>query len=202
MPSKNINDYISHAAEFAKPILTQIRKVVHEACPEVEESIKWSFPHFLYRGSILCSMASFKQHCAFGFWLSDQMEDPDSILHQGKDRPSMGNLGKITGLSELPDKKILIRYIVQAMKLTEQGVKLVKKKTEEKELIIPEQLLKALSKNKLAKQKFESFPISHKREYVEWIAEAKTEATRDKRIHQAIEWIAEGKGRNWKYEKR
>ncbi|MEO6189540.1 MAG: YdeI/OmpD-associated family protein [Saprospiraceae bacterium] len=196
-----VDEYINKAQNFAKPILLHFRKIVHSACPEVEEKIKWSFPHYDYNGNMMCSMASFTQHCAINFWLSNQMEDPDGILLIGKDRPSMGHLGRITSIKDLPNERTLIKYIHQAMKLSDQGIKLERKPTIKKELIIPEYFIKALSKNKSAKTNFEAFPYSHKKEYVEWIVDAKTEPTRERRITQAIELIAQGKGRNWKYEK-
>jgi uncharacterized protein YdeI (YjbR/CyaY-like superfamily) len=164
--------------------------------------MKWSFPHFEYNGSILCSMASFKQHCAFGFWLAALMKDPDDIFN-ANGKTAMGHLGQIKSVEDLPKDEVLIRYTKEAMQLIEQGAKLPKKApaSTSKTLIIPEYFQKALNKNKPAKERFEAFPYSHKKEYVEWISEAKTEPTRDKRIATALEWIAEGKGRNWKYER-
>ncbi|MES2647678.1 MAG: YdeI/OmpD-associated family protein [Bacteroidota bacterium] len=199
---KRLDDYISKSSSFAKPILEQLRQNVHESCPTVVESIKWSFPHFEYKGSILCSMAAFKHHCAFGFWLSSVMKDPDGILLTGNDRAAMGNLGQIKSVTDLPDKKILHRYIKEAMSLIDQGVKLAKKPSSNmnKDLEIPEYFMQALKKNTKALANFEAFPYSHKKEYLGWIIEAKTEITRQKRLDTALEWIAEGKGRNWKYE--
>ena len=83
MKPKNLDAYIGQSAEFAQPILEHLRKLVHETCPAVAEQMKWSFPHFIYKGQNLCSMASFKQHCAFGFWLSPLMSDPYKILQLG-----------------------------------------------------------------------------------------------------------------------
>lgn len=204
MPVTNqrIDDYIANSAAFAKPILERLRHVVHDGCPDVTETIKWSFPHFDYKGSILCSMASFKQHCTFGFWLASLMKDPDGILSVNE-RTAMGHLGQIKSVDDLPSDAVLKRYIKQAMQLIDSGAKLVKKpsRADPAALIIPDYFKAALAKNKKANEKFENFPYSHKKEYVMWITEAKTDTTRQKRIDTAIEWIAEGKGRNWKYEK-
>lgn len=198
-----IDAYIEKSAPFAKPILQHLRKLVHEACPGATETMKWSFPHFEHSGSILCSMASFKQHCAFGFWLTPVMKDPDKIIQRGDEKSAMGSIGQLKSLSDLPSDKILKKYILQAAELIDNGVKLPKKTpaTTEKTIEVPDYLLSALKKNKAALKQFEAFPYSHKKEYVMWITEAKTEATRDKRIATALEWIAEGKGRNWKYER-
>jgi uncharacterized protein YdeI (YjbR/CyaY-like superfamily) len=200
---KRIDDYINKSAPFAIPILNKIRQLVHKSCPDVKENIKWSFPHFEYKGSILCSMASFKQHCAFGFWLGSQMNDPHGILAI-TDRTAMGNLGAIKSLSDLPNDKIMTAYIKEAMKLIDSGAKVTKKvaANTEKILEIPGYFENALNKNKKAKQQFESFPYSHRKEYIQWITEAKTEPTREKRVETALEWIAEGKSRNWKYERK
>ncbi len=200
MPEKDprIDDYISKSAAFAQPILKHLRELVNKACPGVEETMKWRFPHFDYKGS-MCSMASFKNHCAFGFWKGAIMKDSDGVLHE-QGNSGMGSLGKITSLKDLPSDNILINYIKEAVDLNEKGVKLPpRKKTEQKDLLVPLSLAAALRKNKKAQTVFEAFSPSHKKEYIEWITEAKTETTRDKRIESAIEMLTEGKSRNWKY---
>jgi uncharacterized protein YdeI (YjbR/CyaY-like superfamily) len=197
---KSIDAYINKSADFAKPILTHLRKLVHQACPGVEEKMKWSFPHFDYKNEMMCSMAAFKQHCAFGFWKATLMKDP-ALVENAKSEAAMGHLGRITSLKDLPPDKKLIAYIKEAMDLTDRGIKLSAKSrtTEKKELEVPEYFLEALDKNKQAKETFEQYAYSHKKEYLEWITEAKTAATRNKRMETAIEWMAEGKSRHWKY---
>ncbi|RPI19587.1 MAG: hypothetical protein EHM58_00865 [Ignavibacteriae bacterium] len=203
MPAKDkrIDEYIAKSQDFAKPILTHIREVVHKAIPGVEETMKWSFPHFVYEGETLCSMASFKQHCAFGFWKASLMKDPHKIMDT---KEAMGHLGKITSVKDLPSNKIFTEYLKEAAKLNEQGVKVKKviKPGAKKEVEIPDYFMKSLKKNKTAFKTFEEFSPSHKREYVEWITEAKTDETKNKRLETAIEWMAEGKIRNWKYVKK
>jgi uncharacterized protein YdeI (YjbR/CyaY-like superfamily) len=193
---KRIDAYIAKAAEFAQPILKHLRELVHEACPEVEETMKWSFPHFQYKG-MLCSMAAFKEHCAFGFWKGSL------VIGKGEetDEKAMGQMGRITKLKDLPSKKVLSGYIKQAMRLNDEGVKAPARARpkEPRPVTVPDDLAAALSANKVARETFEHFPPSHKREYIDWINEAKTEATRQRRLEQAIDWMAEGKPRNWKY---
>ncbi len=202
MPARDarIDAYIDKAAPFAQPVLTHLRQLVHKACPEIEETIKWSFPVFELDG-IVCSMASFKQHCAFGFWKAALMDDPKGIL-QVAERAAMGHMGNIRTLADLPSDKVMIAFIKQAVKLNQQGVKLPSKpKLTAKSAAadVPADLQKALNKNKTAKAVFEAFSNSNRKEYIDWIEEAKTEATRLKRLETAIEWIAEGKIRHWKY---
>ncbi len=195
-----VDAYIAKSADFAKPILNHLRKIIHKGCPAVEETIKWSFASFDYKGP-LCSIAAFKEHCAFGFWKAALMKDADKMKNNQQN--AMGHAGKIKSLSDLPSDKILISWVKEAAKLNEDGIKLPpRKKTEKNDLTIPEYFTKALKKNKKALQAFESFSPSHKREYVQWITEAKTEETRNRRMDTALEWIAEGKGRNWKYERK
>jgi len=193
-----IDAYIARSAEFARPILTHLREVVHEACPDVEETIKWSFPNFLYKG-MMCSMASFKEHCAFGFWKSSLILGKGD----GERESAMGHFGRITKLADLPSKKVLSGYIKQAMKLNEDGVKspsrMKPKEKTPRELVVPDDLASALRANGAASATFEKFSPSHRREYVEWVTEAKTQATRTRRLEQAVQWLAEGKPRNWKY---
>lgn len=187
-----VDAYIEKSAEFAGPILTLLREVVHSACPEVLETIKWSMPHFDYRGP-LCGMAAFKQHCAFGFWKG-------SLVVEDASDEAMGQLGRIESLRDLPPKKTLTAWVKKAMKLNEEGVKVPRapkpKKTETK---VPDDLRKALAKNASARAAFKCFSPSHRREYVEWIEEAKRAETRARRLATAIEWMTEGKSRNWKY---
>ncbi len=191
-----VDAYIEKSAEFAKPILTHIRKIVHEACPDITETMKWSFPHFDHKGTV-CSMASFKQHCAFGFWKQSLLEK-DAFPTQ---KTAMGSFGRITSLDDLPDEKVMIQLVHQAVDLNEKGVKVAKKTVERKELVVPDDPIGALKQNKRAETTFDKFGYSHKKEYIEWITEAKTEATRNKRLATTVEWLSEGKGRNWKYEK-
>jgi uncharacterized protein YdeI (YjbR/CyaY-like superfamily) len=190
-----VDAYIAKSAEFARPILTHLRDVVHATCPDVEETMKWSFPHFMYKG-MLCSMASFKEHCAFGFWKSSLVVGSD-----GEAERAMGQFGRITQLSDLPSRKVLSGYVKKAMTLNDDGVKSPtrSKPKAPRELVVPDDLAKALRANKKAQATFEKFSPSNKREYVDWITEAKTEATRSRRLETAVEWMAEGKPRNWKY---
>lgn len=191
-----IDAYIERAAPFAQPILARVRELVHEACPDVEETMKWSMPTFMHAGAILCGMAAFKQHASFGYWKHAL------VVGEGAPRDGMGSYGKMTSLKDLPPKKTLIAHIKKAMKLNESGVKSAPARKAAPKLPpeAPADLLAALQKNKAAKAAYDGFPPSCKREYVEWIVEAKREDTRAKRLAQAIEWMAEGKRRNWKYE--
>lgn len=200
---KAIDSYIAGSADFAKPILTHIRELVHKTCPAVEEKMKWSFPHFDYKGEMMCSMAAFKQHAVFGFWKAALMKDP-VLVETAKSEVAMGHLGKLTSLKDLPSDKKLAAWIKEAMLLTDKGIKLPAKakRVEKKEIVVPDFFIQALGKNKKAKQVFENFAYSHKKEYLQWILEAKTEETRNTRMATALEWIAEGKGRNWKYERK
>jgi uncharacterized protein YdeI (YjbR/CyaY-like superfamily) len=200
---KRIDAYIEKSQPFAKPILKHLRKLVHQACPEVEETIKWSFASFDYKGP-LCSMAAFKEHAVFGFWKYKLLKDPKNYLgaRSNEGGAAMGNLGRIASIKDLPPDKAIIDFINQAKKLNDEGVKLPSKPKKPKaELVIPDYFIKALKKNKSASKNFETFSYSKKKEYVQWITEAKTAETREKRMSTALEWIAEGKSRNWKYER-
>lgn len=196
-----IDAYIDKAAPFAKPILQHIRAVVHKACPGIQETIKWGMPFFDYKG-IVCNMAAFKNHCSFGFFKAALMANATELLAGNGE--GMGHLGKIISLKDLPPDNVLIRYILEAVALNEAGVKKVvpKKTADKKELTIPGEVISALDCNEAAKNTFDKFAYSHKKEYVEWITEAKTEATRDKRIATMLEWLQQGKSRNWKHEKK
>lgn len=191
-----IDAYIEKSADFAQPILQYIRALVHETCPEVEETIKWGFPHFMHHG-ILCSMAAFKQHCAFGFWKAKQMAQLGETAEA-----AMGDFGRITRVKDLPGKAVLKRLIKQAMQLNANPVPETAakpKKMAKPALLAPNAFLKALAKNGKARTTFDKFSPSHQREYIEWILEAKREETVKKRIDASVEMLSEGKPRNWKY---
>jgi uncharacterized protein YdeI (YjbR/CyaY-like superfamily) len=192
-----IDAYIAKSAPFAKPILKHLRKVIHAGCPQVEETIKWSMPHFDYKG-VMCGMAAFKAHCAFGFWKGDL------ILDRGKqaEKSGMGSFGCIKSLADLPNEKTLIGYVKKAAALNEAGIK-VPGRTQPKKreaLPMPDYFSAALKKNAKARNTFEDLSPSHRREYIEWVSEAKREETREERLTTSVKWLAEGKARNWKYQ--
>ena len=192
-----IDAYIAKAAPFAQPILQRIRDVVHEACPEVEETMKWSAPSFVYAGGILAGMAAFKQHASFGYWKHAL------VMGEGAQRDGMGSYGKMATLKDVPSKRRLVADIRRAMQLNEAGVKTPgprKTAAPKPPPETPPDLLAALAKNRKARTTFEAFAPSHRREYVEWITEARRDETRARRLAQTVEWLAEGKRRNWKYE--
>jgi uncharacterized protein YdeI (YjbR/CyaY-like superfamily) len=190
-----IDAYIAQAPAFARPILEHLRAVVHAACPDVDEAIKWRCPHFSYQGSLMCSMAAFKQHCSLHFWRYQEVVGTSA-------EEGMGQFGKITSVKDLPSKKELTAYLRKAMALNETGSKLSRAKaTPKPPLELPADFGALLKKHASARKHYEAFSPSAQREYVEWVTEAKTDATRQKRMATALEWLAEGKHRNWKYMK-
>ena len=187
-----VDAYIAESADFARPILRRLRKLVHQGCPGVVEEIKWGMPHFNY-GGILCGMAAFKEHCAFGFWNR-------ALKIPGKEG-AMGQFGCITALSDLPGDAVILGYVRQAKELADSGVKLGPVRKAKKPLPVPAALTAALEKRAGAAARFKVLSPSQQREYSEWLLEAKTDATRDKRLAITVGWIAEGKSLNWKYRK-
>lgn len=195
-----IDAYIAKSAEFARPILVHLREAVHAACPEAEETLKWGAPSFTYRGKILCGMAAFKQHAAFNFWQGALVVGPDRSAADAR-ATAMGQFGRLTRVADLPGKRELASYIKQAAKLIEEGVKTsaTKDAKPKSPMRVPEDLAAALAGNAKACATFDGFPPSQRREYVDWLSEAKRDDTRQRRLVQAVEWLAEGKPRNWKY---
>ena len=194
-----VDAYIAKSAEFAKPIMEHIRRVVHETSPLITETIKWGFPFFDYKGPV-CQMAAFKEHMGFGFWKQTQLHDPGKLIQQ--ENGTAGSFGKITSLNELPADEILVDFIKQAMQLneTENKKPAVKKQTAPKAAVeMPADFAVLLAANETAKNVYDKLSPSHKREYLEWILDAKSDVTRLKRMETALEWISEGKSKNWKY---
>jgi hypothetical protein len=187
-----VDAYIAQAPAFAKPILTRFRKAVHEGCPEVTETLKWSVPHFDYKG-VLGGMAAFKAHCRVGFW-------KQALLTSAPKARRSGPMKIVATLADLPDERTLVKMAREAAALNEAGVKVKRATKARPALDAPLVMLAAIKKNKQALSAWQAFSPSARRDYVEWITEAKSDATRDRRLETAIEWIAEGKRRNWKYE--
>jgi uncharacterized protein YdeI (YjbR/CyaY-like superfamily) len=200
-----VDAYIAKARPFAQPILNHLRTLIHKACPDVEEEIKWSRPFFLHRGTILCNVSAFKEHCSFGFWGAEigKLLHQDGVIQEG----GMGSLGRIASLKELPSDKQLLGYLRQAAAFIESGqgetwVAAQRRvvKAPKPALEVPPDFTAALRRDRKAAAAYAAFSPSCQREYVEWIAGAKRPETRDRRIAQAVEWIASGKQRNWKYQ--
>lgn len=190
-----IDAYIDDkAAAFAQPILRHLRAMIHEACPDGEETIKWGMPSFTYKGKILAGMASFKAHATFGYW-NDAMLKEDE-----RNRSAMGQFGRLASLDDLPPRAALIELTRKSMALIESGAKPERQRTPKSPLPVPQDLQAAIDAAPSAKATWEGFPPSCQREYVEWVTEAKRDETRAKRLSQTVEWLAEGKRRNWKYE--
>jgi hypothetical protein len=192
-----VDAYIRKAAPFAQPILVHLRELVHDACPDAVEQIKWGMPHFDYKG-MFCGMAAFKKHAVFGFWKHELLLGTDD----GKWKEAMGSFGRLESVRDLPSKAVLKQLVKRAMKLNDEGAKApLSKRGKRAPIPTPADLKAALAKKAKARKTYESFPPSAQRDYNEWIVEAKQKATREKRLATAIEWLAAGKRRHWKYEK-
>ena len=192
-----VDAYIAKSAVFARPILKHLRKIVHTGCPDVEETIKWQFPHFDHKG-VMCGMAAFKEHCAFGFWKEALVLNRDKAV----EKTAMGSFGCVTSLADLPSEKTLIGYVKKAAALNDAGIKAPGRTQPKKKepLAVPNYFNAALKKNAKARKTFENFAPSKRREYLEWVTEAKREETRNERLATSIKWLAEGKSRHWKYQ--
>jgi hypothetical protein len=202
---RRVDAYIAKSRPFAQPILVEIRELVHKACPGVVETMKWSRPFFEYKGVILGNMSAFNEHCSWGFWgeeISAVLRDME-VLKSG----AMGSLGRLTSVNDLPPKKEMLGVLKQAVAFIDKGEytspiaarhKVVKAPAPPMET--PAEFTRALKANKKAAAVFAAFSPSCKKEYVEWIADAKRLETREKRVATAVEWISEGKQRNWKYQ--
>lgn len=203
MPSYDprVDAYIAKSAPFAQPILEHLRALVHEVCPDVEETQKWGMPSFEYKG-MFCGLAAFKKHARFMFWKTALIADPDKVLSE--EQTPKGTLAKIMSLDSLPSDKIIKALLLEAKRLNDEGIKVSapysKKSVVKTEVAEPEYVTKALKEDKEALAVWKKFAPSHRKEYLEWITEAKTEATRLKRLSQMIGQVKDGKQRHWKYQ--
>lgn len=193
-----VDEYIARSAPFARPILRRLRATVHRACPEAVETIKWGFPHFEHRGP-MCHMAAFKAHCAFGFHKPSLIVAPKGVLQRGR-RDAMGHLGRIAKVGDLPSPTALAALIRQAALLNDQGVKEPRARAPRAAIAPPRDFLVPLRASAAASATWKALPPSCRREYLEWIVEAKRTETRARRIATAVEWLAAGRRMNWRYE--
>lgn len=197
-PDPRVDTYIANSPAFAIPILQHLRRLVHSACPDVVETMKWRFPHFMHKG-MLCSMAAFKEHCAFQFWhktVRDSIASP-------KTPPAMGQLGRITRRSDLPSDKVLTAHLKHAAKLNDQGIKSPRaNRAPAPPTKIPAPIQAELKKHPKAQANFNALSNSHRKEYIDWITQAKREETTAKRMATMISWLEEGKSLNWRYERK
>jgi uncharacterized protein YdeI (YjbR/CyaY-like superfamily) len=197
-----VDAYIAASAPFARPILKHLRRVVHAGCPDVAETLKWGFPHFM-SGGIVCSMAAFKRHCAFGFWKGSLLGGALKA-RAGRADEAMGQFGRITAISDLPGEAALRRLVKEAAALNARGVKRParRKPAGTRRLEVPAYVLAALRRNPKARATFDGFSDTNRKDYVDWVTEAKGEETRKRRLETAVAWMAEGKPRNWRYARR
>jgi len=189
-----VDDYIERQADFARPILEHIRAIIHAASPDIDEAIKWGMPAFTYKGKQLAGMAAFKAHATLGFW------NRGAVRGEAAKSGAMGDFGRITSIADLPGEAELTALVHKAMALIDAGAKPVRNKTAKPGLEMPDDLAAALAANPAAQATYDGFPPSCRREYLEWVIEAKRPETRARRIAQAVAMMAEGKRRNWKYE--
>jgi hypothetical protein len=189
-----VDAYIANSPGFAKPILKELRRRVHAACPGVDETMKWSAPYFEYGGKLLAGMSAFKRHCAFGFW-HPLMRNGDRSLE------GMGQFGKIESIADLPSASAFEKLAKRAAKLVDDAVKPPKpRRAAKKALVVPSDLATALKRDAKALATFDAFPYGKRKEYVSWINEAKRVETRVQRLATTLQWLAEGKALYWKYE--
>ncbi|MGY0035105.1 YdeI/OmpD-associated family protein [Pedobacter sp. NJ-S-72] len=200
--NKKVDEYIAKSEGFAKPILEHLRQIIHDTCPEAGEDIKWGIPHYSYKGDHLVMMAGFKNHCSFSLYKAEFMKDK-AIQDSVKSGKKFGYMDKLKDISELPAKEILVSYVKEAMTINEKGIKKEIPKSDKPKVIeTPDYFKTMLATNPKAKDVFENKSDSYRKDYLVWITDAKTEATRQKRMEQSLEWIADGKGRFWQYDKK
>jgi len=197
-----VDAYIAKSEDFAKPILEYLREIIHETCPDAEEDVKWGTPHYSYKSDHLCMMGGFKNHCSFSLYKAEFMTDKE-ITESVKAGKKFGYMDKLKTVAELPSKEVLVSLLKEAMTINEKGIKKEKAVSDKPKVIeTPDYLTAVLNANNEAKVVWESKSDAYRKDYLVWIIDAKTEATRQKRIDQSLEWIAEGKGRFWQYEKK
>jgi uncharacterized protein YdeI (YjbR/CyaY-like superfamily) len=188
-----VDAYIAKAQPFAQPILTHLRAMVHQHVTGSDETMKWGMPHFSFCGQNLANMGAFKAHAAFGFWRHAE------VMGAPEREGGMGSLGKLTALDDLPSDEEMVAYITKAAALCTEGKPKRPAPKPKAALDLPDDLGAALRANAAAQGHWDAFSPGKRRDYIEWVVEAKREETRAKRIETIVEWVAEGKDRNWKY---
>lgn len=199
--SKNsdIDNYIAGKAPFAQEILTHLRQIIHNAAPDITETIKWRQPCFEHNG-LVCSVAAFKKHVTFSFFKGKLLNDSNNIFPTS-DNNELTSL-KFSVLADIPQDDILTAFIQQAIALNADS-NCKRKSTQRKDkdtLVMPNDLAAALASTPAAQSTFNNFSYSKQKDYIEWLTSAKRETTRVTRLATTVQWLSEGKARNWKYE--
>lgn len=195
LTDQRVDAYIARQADFARPILVELRDRMHRAAPALSETIKWNMPFFMHGGRVLANMAAFNRHASFGFW-------QHGVAATGKEGEAMGQFGKLTSVADLPDAAYFAEMVGNAVRqiVSGAGKPMRASRSLKPDPVIPPELAVALAGNPQAAGHFNDFAQSCRREYCDWIGEAKRQGTRDKRTAEAVRWLEQGKRRNWKYE--
>ncbi|HWB03022.1 MAG TPA: YdeI/OmpD-associated family protein [Verrucomicrobiales bacterium] len=188
--------WMEQLSDFARPMIERIYKIIRKAAPQLEEGIRWSSPTFIGRG-LVCSFAAFQKHVTLVFWRGAELNDTTGLLTHGQGRSAMRS-AKFTSLDQIDDK-VIRTWVTAAVALDKDPAKPKPKPQKRPEAAVPKVLAAALSRNPKARGAFDAMPPSHRREYCEWIAEAKQEATVQRRVEKTIEKLSAGEGLHDKY---
>jgi len=193
--SKLIDEAFSKFTGFQKEYCNHLRKLIHKAMPDVKEDWKWG-PNFNVNGMV-CGVWGFKDHVKLVFFKGSAMKDTYKLFNQGKENEGNRSIN-FSSADKIDDKKI-IEYLKEAAEINRKGIKLVKK---EIKVVMPAILVKALNKDKASKTYFESLAPSHRRDYADYISQAKQEETQLRRLDKVMEMLTDKRTLNDKYMKK
>jgi hypothetical protein len=200
-----VTAYAAAMPAYAQPIFAHLRALIHTTCPDTDEAIKWSIPHFERDGDYLCIFAASPGHASFTFYKQQLMSDPR--LRDNLNLPAIKRfMGRLTSLSDLPDDATLAAMLQEAADLNARGVRLPDRAPKTPPVIdmpsaVATAVATALAANPAAQAVWDAKSAAWRKDYLVWITAAKTDPTRDARIAEALDWIADGKARFWKYQK-
>ncbi|MCB0792148.1 MAG: DUF1801 domain-containing protein [Flavobacteriales bacterium] len=198
--TERINSHIAEQDEWKRRLMVRLRQLIHQVDPGIEETWRWNGPHF-DRNGIMLGMSAHKTCVSIWFHKGALLKDPRRLFEPLEKDEAKGMRVYKLKESDAIDEKAFTELVKQAVKLNEDGVKLSEAKPARKTLVVPPELESVLKKDQHAMTNWEGFSYSKKKDYIEWVTDAKREETRKRRIAQAFQLIRDGLALNERYEK-
>ncbi|WNW02328.1 YdeI/OmpD-associated family protein [Tenacibaculum sp. HL-MS23] len=188
-------DYITAKNKWTQE-LKLLRSVLLEL--SLEETIKWGAPVYVYKNKNIVGLSAFKNYCGLWFFQGMFLNDDKKVLKNAQEEKTHAmRQWQFCALNKI-DVVLVKEYVLEAIKNSENG-KEFKPIKNTKPLIIPTELQMALDDDDALRACFANFSLSKKREYANYISEAKRETTKYKRLDKITPMILKGMGLHDKY---
>jgi hypothetical protein len=194
-PQERINLYIAELPDWQRKHLVRVRQLIHSTEERIEEAWRGNAPHFDHQGSLI-GMHAFKSCVSIWFHKGASLKDGHGLFKlTEKDAEREVRKYKIHE-GESINEKAFLDLLKQALKVNAAQAGGAETKPTSRALVVPSDMEQVLRKDEQAWAQWEGLAASHKREYVEWITDAKQDETRKRRLAKALEMIRDGQAKN------